>query len=663
MVQTDDAARLAFDTWLAAFTTQPDFAFIKITHGFWERLVRIERSVGWPRDDAGRAAADAAAGRVGEGFFADGFVEELIALLGAMPDDEALRVGVALGAWRGDARIVGTPRYPDDCAAMVDRLLPAHARRTDGLVLKTAVETGAFLSFMTALAPFHVIVLGPALIAGFGEFARLQSHTFIEIHPTQARRARRYIESALAAAIKAAPVGRPVCVLLQAGSLSAWLVLRLRPRCGQVRWVDGGLALSLCAPDDILGRNWGRVWRADIVRSYNRWTGANLAAQETLMILEAARVLEDEIAQRRAAPPAIAATGPRLSGFRENPVCTVDLIERKVPDFGAVERLLALPAATNQWTNFGPLDELLSTSLHEYAGFSEELAVVPCANGTAALEVMAILHEIIAGRKLRWAASAFAYFNVSRGQFADTLLVDCTAQGLLDLSRLAAIDPESYDGLVVTNNFGFVRDFAAYEEFAAARGKYLIIDNAAGFANGALQNTPWQSFSFHQTKPFGVGEGGAMLLPRAHATTARHLIAHGKTPDAAVARRSVNAKLSEIAAAFILDRLRRAPGWVPLYRMQLSRITELAEDLGFTPLIPRTHDVIAMTYPVLAPADIALARLRNPHLTLAKSYAPLGDFAQAHGLYRRLVNIPCHPDVAQLSRATLTALLSGLLHT
>jgi hypothetical protein len=97
--------------------------------------------------------------------------------------------------------------------------------------------------------------------------------------------------------------------------------------------------------------------------------------------------------------------------------------------------------------------------------------------------------------------------------------------------------------------------------------------------------------------------------------------------------------------------------------MQLSRITELAEDLGFTPLIPRTHDVIAMTYPVLAPADIALARLRNPHLTLAKSYAPLGEFAQAHGLYRRLVNIPCHPDVAQLSRATLTALLSGLLRT
>jgi dTDP-4-amino-4,6-dideoxygalactose transaminase len=151
-----------------------------------------------------------------------------------------------------------------------------------------------------------------------------------------------------------------------------------------------------------------------------------------------------------------------------------------------------------------------------------------------------------------------------------------------------------------------------------------------------------------------------MLIPRTHATTARHLIAHGKTPNRDIAKRSVNAKLSEIAAAFILDRLRRAPAWAPRYRMQLSRITELTEDLGFSPLIPRTHEVIAMTYPVLAAGDVPLIRLRNPHLALAKCYAPLADFPAAQALYRRLVNIPCHPDVAQLPRETLTALLAGL---
>jgi dTDP-4-amino-4,6-dideoxygalactose transaminase len=658
LLRNDD---LAFAAWLDAFRADENFASIKLTHGFWERLERIERAVGWPVAAAAREVADRVGGRSGEGFFAGGFVDELLALLGGLPDDPALWVGVALSAWRGDERIVGTPRHPAGCAAMVERLLPAHARRCDGLILKTAVETGDFLTFLEALAGFHVIVVGPPVIAGFGAFARLASSAFVEIHPTQARLARFEIEARVAAAITAAPAGRPVAVLLQAGSLAAWLVLRLRPRSPGVRWVDGGLALSLCAPEDILVRNWGRVWRAWIVRSYNLWTGAALPTEETLPVLAAAARLGAEIEARRAAAAPAPARGPRLSGFRENPVCAVDLIERKAPDFGIVETLLALPAAANQWSNFGPLDELLAATLHEYGGFPAALALVPCANGTAALEVMAILHEIAAGRPLRWAASAFSYFNASRGHFADTLLVDADAQGLLDLDRLASLDPASYDGLLVTNNFGFVRDFAAYQSFAQARGKYLLIDNAAGFANGAFRDVPWQSFSFHQTKPFGVGEGGAMLVPRDMATMARHLIAHGKTPDREVARRSVNAKMSEIACAFILDRLRRAPGWVPLYRMQLSRITELAEDLGFTPLIPRTHDVIAMTYPVLAPGDVPLERLRNPHLALAKCYAPLADFAGAQALYRRLVNIPCHPDVAQLSRETLTALLAGLL--
>jgi dTDP-4-amino-4,6-dideoxygalactose transaminase len=660
MLLQDDDTGFAFAAWLDDFRAFANFASIKITHGFWERLVRIERAVGWPVDEASRRLADRVGGRSGEGFFTGGFVDELVALLGGLPDDPALRVGVALSAWRGDDRIVGTPRYPAACLAMVDRLLPAHARRCDGLILKTAVETGDFLSFMEALKPFHVIVVGPAIVAGFGTFARLASHDFVEIHPTQARVTRFEIEARVAAAVTAAPAGREVAVLAQAGSLAAWLVLRLRPRWPDARFVDAGLALSLCAPDDILVRNWGRVWRAGIVRSYNRWTGANLPVTDTLPLMAAVEHLGAEIEARRGAAPPAPATGPRLSGFRDNPVCAVDLIERKAPDFGTVETLLALPAAANQWSNFGPLDELLAASLHGYAGFSDELAVVPCANGTAALEVMAIMHELEAARPLRWAASAFAYFNASRGHFANSLLVDCNEQGLLDLQRLAALDVASYDGLLVTNNFGFVRDFAPYEAFARAHGKCLLIDNAAGFANGAMQNLPWQSFSFHQTKPFGVGEGGAMLIPRTHATTARHLIAHGKTPNRDIAKRSVNAKLSEIAAAFILDRLRRAPAWAPRYRMQLSRITELTEDLGFSPLIPRTHEVIAMTYPVLAAGDVPLIRLRNPHLALAKCYAPLADFPAAQALYRRLVNIPCHPDVAQLPRETLTALLAGL---
>ena len=60
-----------------------------------------------------------------------------------------------------------------------------------------------------------------------------------------------------------------------------------------------------------------------------------------------------------------------------------------------------------------------------------------------------------------------------------------------------------------------------------------------------------------------------MVVPKHEAEAIKHLIAHKKTTvtDCNIAHRTINGKMSEIAAAFILDRLHRAPEWMPLYKM------------------------------------------------------------------------------------------------
>ena len=44
----------------------------------------------------------------------------------------------------------------------------------------------------------------------------------------------------------------PTTVLLQAGAVAPYLVLRLRQRFLKTRFIDGGLAFSIAAPDDLL---------------------------------------------------------------------------------------------------------------------------------------------------------------------------------------------------------------------------------------------------------------------------------------------------------------------------------------------------------------------------------------------------------------------------
>lgn len=336
-----------------------------------------------------------------------------------------------------------------------------------------------------------------------------------------------------------------------------------------------------------------------------------------------------------------------------------NFIENKVPDIGRISSLLDQCRIVNRWANRGPLFDALAASFAEHVNLAPDRRFVPCANGGIALEAMARLHAIHAGRKLRWVASAFSFSNLGRGHFADVIFVDCDLRGLLDIDAIKAMPCDAFDGLILTNPHGLYADFSEFTQFARANGKALLIDNAAGMAR-EIPDWPWQSFSLHQTKPYGVGEGGLALVPAEQAEELYRLIAYDFVPQPADAWLN-NGKISDIACAFILDRLQRVDKWSSLYRDQAKRVLRIAKELGFQPLRAEESDTPATSIPMLFHSPVSSEDTKlAARLPLAKFYKPLRPLPTVTGIFSHLVNVATHSDIALLTDDEIKADLARI---
>ncbi len=340
----------------------------------------------------------------------------------------------------------------------------------------------------------------------------------------------------------------------------------------------------------------------------------------------------------------------------------VKFVEAKSLDMALVTELLDECAAVNQWANFGPLYRRLTEEYADHMSLGPDLALTPCANAGIALEMVARTLAAKASRpQLRWIGSAFSFKNLGRGYFTDMHILDCDDQGLLDLAALEAVPSDAYDGVIVTNPFGMARDFDRFIRFAEATGKKLVIDNAAGM-DRSIPPWPWQVFSLHHTKPYGFGEGGLVLSPTAAQEFLRLLINYDRIPDAPAYWLN-NGKISDVACAFLIARLRTAGTWEQGYLEQRERINALFMAAGAAPLLPVEGAPPGNSLPMLLGGAIDEDRLGQAVLNvdIARQYAPLAPLPRAGGIYRQVINYPVHPDLKALSDPHISQDIETLL--
>jgi dTDP-4-amino-4,6-dideoxygalactose transaminase len=294
--------------------------------------------------------------------------------------------------------------------------------------------------------------------------------------------------------------------------------------------------------------------------------------------------------------------------------------------------------------------------------------VVACASGTVALHGLVLLYEHLAGHALRWVVSAFTFYAQRQGPLAAARVLDCDAQGFLDPDALAGIPADSYDGIIVTNLFGTAHDVERYEEIAARAHKILIFDSATCF--GSTNDTrlfgslgAGEVFSFHHTKPCGFGEGGCAVVPAELEDTFRSLINFGIYKKIDTGARSINGKMSDVAAAFILDRVRHLDMIRAAHARQFRRVAAIARGLGLCVLVDGGKEgSFPNLVPILLPHHVGIDQLSDGPLILHKYYRPVAPRPQADALYGRIACFPCHGGIADVPDSDLRAAIAALMH-
>lgn len=237
--------------------------------------------------------------------------------------------------------------------------------------------------------------------------------------------------------------------------------------------------------------------------------------------------------------------------------------------------------ASRVYSNFGPLVREFETRFAQLCSV-KDLRLVTAANGTLAIQsaLIARRNRATESRNL-CLLPAFTFAGTVSAVIGAGLVpmfVDVDpATCVVDLDRLQDDEILRRTAAVVTvAAFGHMPDLAQCGAFEARTGIPVIVD-AAGCSDALLSGAITSlhgatvALSFHATKAFGIGEGGAIATTNAAlAHDIRTITNFGLDANRVARLPGINAKMSEYAAAVGLALLDQWPEFRVRYNSVLA---------------------------------------------------------------------------------------------
>ncbi|APG45520.1 DegT/DnrJ/EryC1/StrS family aminotransferase [Phaeobacter porticola] len=352
------------------------------------------------------------------------------------------------------------------------------------------------------------------------------------------------------------------------------------------------------------------------------------------------------------------------------------------PEIPAADRWLPYTeeaTAANWHTNFGPTSKRFEQKLHALYGHADE-TVIATSSATAGLSACLIANGI-SGPVLCPAFTFQATACAILGAACTPVIIDvdptngvvspeCLQQALIETGAKAAI---------VLAPYGIQTDFATHAEICAKRGAILIIDNAAGLGvdRRGLSPVPYgnhvsEVFSLHATKPFGIGEGGAIFAAPGLDGAIRSAInfglqTHTGAGHDATPRWGINGKLSEVMAAIGMAVSEDMGARVAL-RQAMARewITALG-DTGCHIFNTELAKAPWQVFPILLPDEsrvlqfsekmqglgVEIRRYYQPSLGRCGGMARVGTCENAQNLSERVIVLPVRSWLTPEERSDL----------
>ena len=349
----------------------------------------------------------------------------------------------------------------------------------------------------------------------------------------------------------------------------------------------------------------------------------------------------------------------------------------ELPDSAEIDRYLLLARNARWFSNGGPCHRLLRDRLEQF--LERRCYVVLTANGTMGLllALRALLGERPAGSLVIVPSFTFpATVEAIRWCGLQPLWVDVERSGW-------HLDPHALSD-ALTNHTGEVAGVLACSTFGTAPSKSqaatwrelcsqaripLIVDSAPGFGSrdedgehlGAQGDA--EVFSFHATKPFAIGEGGAVTTSDpALAERLTALTNFGFDSDRTVGDAlGLNAKLSEIHAAIGLAVLDRFDAILAARRTRAERMRHELEPAGYR-FQAGSRSSAWQFVPVLAPnpevREEVLADARRQAIEIRTYHPPLhrmpvfashpshGELTATDELAARSLSLPLANDLS-----------------
>jgi len=274
----------------------------------------------------------------------------------------------------------------------------------------------------------------------------------------------------------------------------------------------------------------------------------------------------------------------------------IPLLRPELPSLDEVSVYYRRSEEERRYSNFGPCHELLAERVAEYVGPGARC--VPVANCT--LGLMVALSAAVEPTPARRLVVTPSY----------TFLATTHAVAWCGLTPLFAdVDPDSWHlsphalAVALRRHRGEVAAVLACSTFGTAppieqrdawtalcreAGVPLIVDSAAGFGSRAEDGKALglqgdcEVFSFHATKTMAIGEGGVLVTDREDLElAARRLVNFGlERPQQVASALGLNAKMSEIEAAFALASLDRLEKMLAGRRAAAAAVRAAADGLG-----------------------------------------------------------------------------------
>ncbi|MEG0937452.1 MAG: DegT/DnrJ/EryC1/StrS family aminotransferase [Comamonas sp.] len=295
-------------------------------------------------------------------------------------------------------------------------------------------------------------------------------------------------------------------------------------------------------------------------------------------------------------------------------------------------------------TNGGPFHQQLEQALCDYLGVKH---IALFSNGTLAL-ITALQALRVTGEVITTPYSFVATAHSLLWHGCKPVFVDVEPGTLnLDPAKIeAAITPHT-TAIMPVHCYGNPCDTAAIQKIADNYNLRVIYDSAHAFAvqdsgGSVLRHGDLSVLSFHATKVFNTFEGGAIICPDAK-TKQRidHLKNFGFVDETTVAAPGINAKMSEINAAFGLLQLKHMPQVLELRATIDARYRQALKGVKGIHCLPQGQQTVAnhSYFPVLVQSDYPLSRdalyqkLKEQGIHARRYFYPLiSDFPMYRGL-------------------------------